>query len=160
MESRAWVTFTVIGAPGVHATVLAAPVVDLALINILAGLAVVLQLLTRRTLAVEAADGVATQSLTTAVSLLTLIYIILATGPIEASRTITELGAGAGSLSTLAPVEAHAVAAHRIQAASLSVELRPSRTALVNRLVVLSVDLSVCCVIRCPSLVSHTPVLS
>lgn len=41
----------------------------------LAGLAVVLQLLTRRTLAVEAADGVATQSLTTAVSLLTLIYI-------------------------------------------------------------------------------------
>jgi hypothetical protein len=34
MESRAWVAFTVIGAPGVHASVLAAPVIDLALINI------------------------------------------------------------------------------------------------------------------------------
>ena len=41
----------------------------------MAGPAVVLHLLTRRTLAVEAADGVAAQSLTSAVSLLTLIYI-------------------------------------------------------------------------------------
>ena len=34
MESRAWGAFTGIGAPGVHASVLAAPVIDLALINI------------------------------------------------------------------------------------------------------------------------------
>lgn len=34
VQARAWVAFTVVGAPGVNTSVLAASIVDLALINI------------------------------------------------------------------------------------------------------------------------------
>lgn len=147
----------VVGAPGVDTCVLAAPVMDLALVDILTCFSVFIQLQSRRTAAVEASDGVAAESLAASVGLLALVHIVLAAGAVEACGTVTELG---GSLTTLAAVEANPVAAHGIQTTGLPVELRPSMAALVHGLIILPVDLSVSCVVRRPSLVSHAPRLS
>lgn len=123
MQSRSSVTLAVIRAPGVHTHVLAAAVMHLAFVNILAGLAVLLELLTCGTLTVEAADSVTAQSFTASVGLFTLVHVILAARTTEAGRTVTELSR---SFSTLTSIKAHAITANRIQASGLPVELGPS----------------------------------
>lgn len=91
VQSRSSVTLAVIRTPGVHTLVLAATVMYLAFVNILAGLAVLSELLTCGTLAVEAADGVTAQSFTPSIGLFTLVYIVLAAGTTESGRTEAEL---------------------------------------------------------------------
>lgn len=154
MHARARVAFTMVRAPGVNTSVLAASIMNLALINILTCFALFIQFLSRRTPAVETSNGVTAESLTAAIGLLAFINIILAAGPVEPCETVTKLR---GPLPTVAPVEAHTVATHRIQTTSFSIKLRPSVATLVDSLIILSVHLSVSSVVRCPSLVSHTP---
>lgn len=83
MQARARVAFTVVGAPGVNASVLAASIMDLALVDILTGFAVFIYFLSRRTPAVKTPDGVTAESLTASIGLLAFINIILAAGSVE-----------------------------------------------------------------------------
>lgn len=118
VKPGARVTFAIVGAPGVNASVLATSIVDLAFINILTCFSIFVQFLSRRTPAVETSNGVTAESFTASIGLLTFIHIVLTAGAAEPCGTITELG---GSFPTLAPVEANTVATHRIKTARLSV---------------------------------------
>lgn len=154
MQARTRLALTEVRSRGVHASVLATPVVHLAFINVFTRLAFLLQLHPLGALAVEAADGVTALKLTAPVCLLALILIVLAAGPVEAGWTVTQLGR---SFHTLTPIEADPRTADRIKTACLSIELGPARAALIHSVIVLLVHLSVGSVIGCPPLVADAP---
>lgn len=156
VQAKAWFALTVIGSQGIHTSVLAAPVVNLALINIFTHLPVSLQPQPIGALAVETPNRIAALGLATTIPGFTFIDIILTARSLETRRAATELRR---SFHAVSSIETNSIIADRVKTASIPSKLGPSWAALVHSLVFHAVHLPVVCVIGCSAFIACAPQL-
>lgn len=142
------------GAVGVNAALLAASVHHCTLVHISTRFSIFLQFLASWTFAVVAADGITALIVAATVLCGALVYIILAARTLKSCRTLAHLRS---CFRTLPSIEAGASSAQQVQTARFIVVLDPSRTALIDSLMLHSVHLLVHCVVTRPSLIAHAP---
>lgn len=154
MEAEARFTLAVIRPWSVDTALLAAAVMDLALVDILTAFSILLQRLTFWTLAVETSDCIAALHLTSSVCGLALINIVLTARSLKSRGTETSLGR---SFYTISSIETNAGIAGGVTATCLPVQLGPPRTAFIHSLILPTVHLAVGRVVRRSPLISNAP---